>query len=55
VAIAHQICVLTAFSVVARESFDAQMLFDPLEEQLYLPAAFIECCDGQGRQGSVIG
>ncbi len=31
------------------------MLFDPFEEQLDLPAAFVQSGNGQGRQGSVVG
>ena len=37
------------------ESFNAQVLLDPLEEQLHLPATFVQCRDGQGRKGSVVG
>jgi|SRR6266404_709521 hypothetical protein len=31
------------------------MLFDPLEEQLHLPAAAIQLGDSQSRQGEVVG
>lgn len=31
------------------------MLLDPLEEQLDLPAATIELCDGKGWKGEVVG
>ena len=30
---------------VTDEAFDTQMLLDPLEEQLDLPAAFVRCGD----------
>ena len=31
-----------------------QVLLDPLEEQLDLPAAFVQSCNGQGWQGRVV-
>ena len=31
------------------------MLLEPFEEQLDLPAAFVEPCDGEGRQADVVG
>ena len=31
------------------------MLLDPLEEQLDLPAAFVERADGRGRQAKLVG
>jgi uncharacterized protein YfiM (DUF2279 family) len=37
------------------ERHDAQVLLDPFEEQLNLPAAFVERCDGSHRQCSVVG
>ena len=37
------------------EPLDAQMLLDPLEEQLDLPAALVEGTDRGGRQGEVVG
>ena len=40
---------------VADETFDTQMLLDPLEEQLDLPAAFVQCGDRQCGQGRVVG
>ena len=40
---------------VADETLDAQMLLDPLEEQLDMPAALVERSDGQGRQRRVVG
>ncbi len=39
---------------IAEEALDAQVLLDPFEERLDLPAAFVEPCDGQGRQGEVV-
>jgi hypothetical protein len=36
------------------EGLDTQMLFDPFEEQLDLPSAFVQLCDGQGRQYEVV-
>ena len=32
----------------AEETLDAQVLLDPLEEQLHLPTVFVECADRQG-------
>ncbi len=37
------------------ERFDAQVLFDPFEEQLHLPAAFVELRDGQWRKRKIVG
>ncbi len=37
------------------EIANSQVLFDPLEEEFYLPAAFVELGDGNGRQGKMIG
>ena len=37
------------------ESLDTEMLFDPLEKQLDLPAASIELSNGGCRQGKVVG
>src|SRR5688500_19613398 len=34
----------------ADEMLDAQMLFDPLEEQLHLPTALVQRTDSQGRK-----
>ena len=39
----------------AKKFLDAQMLFDPFEEQLHLPTAFVKRGDGQRRQGRVVG
>ena len=39
----------------AIKGFDAQMLFDPFEEQFDLPAAPIQVGDGQSRSGEVVG
>ena len=44
-------CVLA----VAQKLLDAQVLFDPFEKQLHLPAAFVQRSDGQGRQACVVG
>ena len=48
---------LGAHGVLARtvEGFDAQMLFDPFEEQFDLPAATIQLGDCQGGRGEVVG
>ena len=40
---------------VAQEMLDPQVLLDPLEEQLDLPAALVERTDGQRRQDRVVG
>ena len=39
----------------AEKVLDAQVLFDPLEEEFDLPAVFVEGCDGGGRQTGVVG
>lgn len=39
----------------AVKSFDAEMLFEPFEEQFNLPAAAIQLGDSQGRDGEVVG
>ncbi len=39
----------------AVETLDSQMLLDPFEEQLHLPAALVERADRQRRQGELIG
>ena len=39
----------------AEKCLDAQVLFDPFEEQLDLPAAFVELCDGQGCNLEIVG
>ena len=36
------------------EGLDAQVLLDPLEEQLDLPARFVESDDDEGWQGEVV-
>ena len=48
---------LSLHGVVGRavESLDPQMLFDPLEEQLDLPAALVESRDRERRQREVVG
>jgi len=40
---------------VADKTFDTQMLLDPLEEQLDLPAALVQCGNRQCGQGCVVG
>lgn len=44
-------CVLA----VAQKLLDTKVLLDPFEEQLDLPAAFVQSSDGQGRQACVVG
>jgi len=39
----------------AQKVLDAQVLFDPLEEEFDLPAVFVQGCDGGGRQTGVVG
>ena len=39
----------------AEKALDVQILFDPFEEQLDLPAAFVELGDSQRRQREVVG
>ena len=39
----------------AVKSLDAQVLFDPAEEQFHLPALTIELGDGQGGQEKIVG
>ena len=39
----------------AQKALDAQMLLDPFEEQFHLPAALVQCSNGQGRQRRVVG
>jgi len=39
----------------AIERLDPEVLLDPFEEQLDLPPAFIQLCDGQGGQHEVVG
>ncbi len=40
---------------VSKKLLDAQVLLNPFEEQLDLPAAFVQSSHGQGRQRSVVG
>jgi len=40
---------------IAPEGLDLEVLFDPLEEQFYLPSVFIELCDFQWRKIEVVG
>ena len=39
----------------AIKRFDPQVLFDPFEEQLHLPAAPVELSDDRGRKREVVG
>ena len=39
----------------AEEALDAQVLLDPLEEQVDLPPTFVKFRNGQSRQGKVVG
>ena len=39
----------------ANEGFDAQVLFDPFEEQFNVPAAFVDCGDGLSGQIKAVG
>ena len=39
----------------AKERLDAQVLLDPLEEELDLPPVTIELCNGERRDGEMIG
>ncbi len=39
----------------AKEALDAQVLFDPFEEQLHLPAITVEIGHGLRRYGEVVG
>jgi len=39
----------------AIERLDPEVLLDPFEEQLDLPPAFVQLCDGQGWQDKVVG
>ena len=39
----------------AQEFLDSQVLLDPLEEQLHLPAILVQRSDGQRRQRRVVG
>ena len=38
----------------SKERFDTQMLFDPFEEQLDLPALFVKCANSQRRKRHVV-
>ncbi len=40
---------------VAQKLLDTKVLFNPFEEQLHLPAAFVQSSNGQVRQGGVVG
>lgn len=39
----------------AIESFDAEMLLEPFEEQFYLPPGLVETGDGKGGQEKIVG
>ena len=39
----------------AVKALDAQVLLDPLEEELYLPSLFVKLCNGDSRQQKVVG
>jgi hypothetical protein len=39
----------------AQKGFHLQVLFDPFEEQLHLPAAFVQTSDGAGRPSEIVG
>ena len=39
----------------SQKALDAQMLLDPFEEQLHLPATLVQCRNGQGWQRRVVG
>ena len=39
----------------AVECLDTEMLFDPFEEQFYLPSALVEFGDSQSRQFEIVG
>lgn len=53
----HRIPDLGAHGILggAVEGLDAQVLFDPFEEQFDLPATAVQFGNGQGRQGEVVG
>ena len=38
----------------SEEHLDPEMLFDPAEEKLHLPATFVESSNGQGRQAEIV-
>ena len=40
--------------IVAVESFDPQILFDPFEEQFHLPTGFVQLRDGQRGEREVV-
>ena len=39
----------------AEERLDAQVLLDPLEKQLHLPAALVQLRNGEGRKDEMVG
>ncbi len=46
---------LHSFFGCAEKVLYAQVLLDPFEEELDLPAVFVQGCDGGGRQTGVVG
>ena len=52
---AIQTCVFTAFGTRPVEGLDAEMLFDPFEEQFDLPAEFVEPGNRQSGRSKVVG
>ena len=40
---------------IAEKALDPQILFDPLEEQFHLPAAFVKQCNRGGREREAVG
>ncbi len=52
---AATICLRTPLSELIDECLDSQILFDPAEENLDLPALLIDIGDGLGRKFEVIG
>ena len=46
---------LDGILAVAQERLVSQVLLDPFEEQLYLPAVLVERCDGQPGRDKVVG
>jgi len=45
---------LDSVLAISQEFLDSQVLFDPFEEQLDLPAAFVKCCNGQRWQRRIV-
>ena len=55
VAMAHQTCVFNPDTLVPKNVFDMQMLLDPLEEQLDLPAVLVKLGNHKRGQHRVVG